>query len=254
MHCAGCAHETSVTAGTVFEGTRKPLRLWFLVMWLMMGQKTGVSAKNLESLLGFGSYQTIWAWLHKLRSVMVRQGRERLNGKVEVDETYIGGHRKELRGRGGEGKTLVAVAVEVCEKRLGRVRLRCIPDASGKMLMAFAKDNIEPGSHVVTDGWSGYRALEKKGYRHEARPKKQRPDGEDTLLPNVHLLVLLLKRWLRGTHQAGVNPHHLQAYLNEFAFRFNRRLSTHRGKLFYRLVQQAVTTRTPGIKEFYRRD
>ncbi len=263
FHCSQCRHDSSITYGTVFEKTQKPLRLWFHVMWLMMAQKTGVSAKNLQDSMGFGSYQTIWGWLHKLRSVIVRPGRELLTGTVEVDETYIGGKAEGKRGRGSEGKTLVVIAVEgidnIVEKEnkkgygkiLGRVRFRCINDASGENLIPFVCDTVKPGSNVVTDGWAGYNGLSSKGFKHSKQVITDSKETDD-VLPHVHLIVSLLKRWLRGTHQGVVRAAHLQEYLDEYAFRFNRRLSTHRGKLFYRLMQQAVNNRAPGIKELYK--
>jgi hypothetical protein len=250
-HCQQCARQTSPTAGTVFEDSRKPLLMWFHVMWLMMAQKTGLSARNLCDTYGFGSYQTAWGWLHKLRSVMVRSGRERLTGVVEVDETFIGGKEAGLVGRDPESdKILVVIAVECRENRLGRVRFRCIPDASADSLEGFVKDTVEPGSEVVTDGWQGYAGLNSAGYR---RNKKVAPSKKEAAeaLPHVHLVISLLKRWLRGTHQAAVTPGHLQAYLDEYAFRFNRRLSTHRGKLFHRLMQQAVSMRPEPVKSLY---
>jgi len=156
LRCAECHRETSVTAGTVFEDTRKPLRLWFHVMWFMMAQKTGVSAKNLQESMGFGSYQTVWAWLHKLRSVMVRVGREQLSGSVEVDEAFLGGKTSGKRGRGAENKVLVAVAVEEVNDRLGRVRFRCLENASAANLIPFVTDYVQPGSELITDGWKAY--------------------------------------------------------------------------------------------------
>ncbi len=251
LHCAACRHDTSVTVGTVFENSQKPLRVWFHVMWLMMAQKTGVSAKNLKDFFGFGSYQTIWGWLHKLRSVMVRPGRDRLKGAVEVDEAYIGGKEKKKEGRAAEKKALIVVAVEVAEGKLGRVRFRCIDDASAANLIPFICDMVEPGSKVITDGWQGYARLPAKGFVHDKRPIQGSGLEASELMPNVHLVVALLKRWLKGTHQGAVRPRHLQQYFDEFAFRFNRRLSTHRGKLFYRLMQQAVSTTAPSIKELY---
>ena len=251
-HCRRCLHQTSVTAGTVFEGTRKPLRLWFHVIWLMLAHKTGLSAKGLCDVYEFGSYQTAWGWLHKLRSVMIRAGRERLQGRVEIDEAYVGGKSEGPRGRGADGKTLVVVAVEgPGGGKLGRVRFRCIPAITKKHAETFVTDYVEPGSVIVTDGWKSYHNLGKLGYHHE--PYIQRTGGEAALeqLNQVHLVISLLKRWLNGTHHGAVKPEHLQAYLDEFSFRFNRRLSSHRGMLFYRLVQQAVLTRPPGIKEFY---
>lgn len=249
MHCAHCGHQTSITAGTLFQKTRKPLRLWFHVVWWMMCQKTGASAKNLKDAMGFGSYKTAWAWLHKLRRVMIRPGRERLNGIVEVDETYIGGEEEGAKGRKIEKKALVVIAVEVEERKLGRVRFRCIPDASAESLVPFVQDYVEPGSITITDGWKGYASLGKYGYEHEV--KKIAGSGKTTsdLLPHVHLVVSLVKRWLMGTHQGAVSSDHLPFYLDEYAFRFNRRLSTYRGKLFYRLMQQAVITEAVPLKK-----
>lgn len=251
-HCQGCGHQASVTAGTVFEDSRKSLRLWFHVMWLMMAHKTGLSAQGLCDVYEFGSYQTAWVWLHKLRSVMIRQGRERLQGRVEVDEAYIGGKREGPAGRGAEGKTLVLVAVEGGSgKKLGRVRLRCIETITQEAAESFIMDYVEPGSNIVTDGLNAYDGLGALGYIHNRNVVST--GGAEALaqLDHVHLVISLVKRWLDGTHHGAVKPSHLQAYLNEFAFRFNRRLSTHRGMLFYRLVQQSVTTRPPSTKEFY---
>lgn len=251
-HCQECNRQSSVTAGTVFDDSRKPLRLWFHVMWLMMAQKTGLSAKNLCETYGFGSYQTAWGWLRKLRSVMIRGGRERLTGRVEVDESYVGGQKEGTRGRGAEGKTLVLVAVEGDEKKkLGRVRFRCVEAIDQKTANLFVQDYVEKGTLVVTDGLSAYDKLSALGYDH--RPQVIKTGGEAALeqLDHVHLVISLLKRWLGGTHQGAVTPSHLQAYLDEFSFRFNRRLSQHRGKLFYRLMQQAVTTRPPAVKDLY---
>ena len=252
LHCSKCGHDTSVTAGTVFENTQKPLRVWFHVIWMLMAQKTGVSARNLKEFIGFGSYQTIWGWLHKLRSVMVRPGREPLSGIVEVDETYIGGKEKDNRGRSVANKVLVVIAVEIVDEKLGRVRFRCINDASSENLVSFVCDEIKSGSKIITDGWSAYAGLSGKGYVHDRRNISASEQEATELLPHVHLVITLVKRWLRGTHQGAVKPAHLQDYLNEYAFRFNRRLSTHRGKLFYRLMQQAVSTTAPGIKELYK--
>lgn len=251
-HCQGCRRQSSATAGTVFEDSRKPLRLWFHVMWLMMAQKTGVSAKGLCETYGFGSYQTAWGWLQKFRSVMIRSGRERLAGRVEVDETYVGGQKEGTRGRGAEGKTLVLVAVEGdAKKKLGRVRFRCVQAIDQKTVESFVLDYIERESIVVTDGLSAYDKLKTLGFDH--RPHVLKSDGEMARqeLDHVHLVISLLKRWLGGTHQGAVTPAHLQGYLDEFSFRFNRRLSQHRGKLFYRLMQQAVTTRPPAVKALY---
>jgi len=173
-HCSNCRKDTSITVGTIFQGTQKPLRLWFHVMWLMMAQKTGVSALNLKDSMGFGSYQTIWGWLHKLRSVMVLANRDLLKGTIEVDETYIGGRKSGKAGRGSEGKVLVLVAVEGVEyvdknkdkkKTLGRVRFRCIEDASSENLIPFICDNVKKRSKIITDGWKGYSQVKIRAQR-----------------------------------------------------------------------------------------
>jgi transposase-like protein len=251
-HCAGCHRQASVRAGTVFEDSRRSLRLWFHVMWLMMAHKTGLSARGLCDVYEFGSYQTAWAWLHKLRSVMIRHGRERLQGRVEVDDAYIGGKREGPAGRGAEGKTLVLIAVEgESGRKLGRVRLRCIETITRQAAQSFITDYVEPGSTLVTDGLNAYDGLETMGYAHNRNVVSTGGDEALAQLDHVHLVISLVKRWLDGTHHGAVKPSHLQAYLDEFAFRFNRRLSTHRGMLFYRLVQQSVSARPPSTKDLY---
>jgi transposase-like protein len=167
LHCQGCNRQVSVTAGTVFEDSRKPLRLWFHVMWLMMAQKTGLSARNLCDTYGFGSYQTAWGWLQKLRSVMIRTGREPLVGRVEVDEAYVGGQREGKRGRGAEGKALVLIAVEGDEqKKLGRVRFRCVASIDRETVESFVRDYVALGATVISDGLSVYDKLGAAGFDH----------------------------------------------------------------------------------------
>ena len=170
----------------------------------------------------------------------MRPGRDRLNGRVEVDESYVGGLEEGVRGRQTETKALVAVACEEDEKGIGRIRLRRIKDASAASLLVFVEEAIQPGSVVHTDGWEGYAGLERKGYTHQVTVLKRHKQSATELLPRVHLVVSLLKRWLMGTHQGAISLQHLDYYLDEFTFRFNRRQSRSRGKLFYRLVQQAV--------------
>lgn len=240
--CAACGHQTSVTAGTIFQDTRSPLVTWFRAIWWVTSQKTGASAAGLQQVLGLGSYQTAWAWLHKLRRAMVRPGRDRLHGRVEVDETYWGAGDDAMHGRRlAERRTLIAIAVEqVGRHRLGRVRLARVAEASANALQAFVDQAIEPGSVVTTDGWSGYGRLADRGYRHRVVVQRGRPQEPTALLPRVHRVTSLLKRWLLGTHQGAVSFAHLDYYLDEFTFRFNRRSSRHRGKLFYRLLEQAV--------------
>lgn len=239
-HCAACGHQTSVTAGTIFQDTRTPLTTWFRAMWWVTNQKTGVSALGLQRALGLRSYKTAWAWLHKLRRAMVRPGRDRLTGYVEVDEAYIGGVHPGRGGRQTETKALVAVAVEVERRRLGRIRLRRLANASARSLMPFVQAAVETGSRVHTDGWLGYEPLRRHGYKHRITFLEGQPRSPSQLLPHVHQVVSLLKRWLLGTHHGAVTHEHLDYYLDEFTFRFNRRRSGSRGMLFFRLVQQAV--------------
>ncbi len=242
--CAGCAGKISVTAGTIFDGSRVPLADWFTAIWFMTNQKYGVSALGLQRLLGLGSYRTAWTMLRKLREAMVRPGRGRLQGRVEVDETYVGGVERGTRGRGAECKFMVAIAIEVLSpKGFGRVRLKRIGDGSAHSLTAFVRYATEPGSTISTDGWKGYSGLAKEGYEHHAVNISASGDPAHVAMPGVHKIASLLKRWLLGTHQGSVTAVHLDAYLDEFAFRFNRRKSQRRGMLFYRLLENAVVTK-----------
>ena len=243
--CAGCGKRTSVTAGTLFDRRRTPLTVWFEACWLFASGKDGISALSLQRSLEIGSYATAWAMLHRLRSVLVRPGRDRLAGTVEVDETYIGGEEPGLRGGRAKGKkVLVGVAIEVLVPRgFGRCRMQILTDASAATLQAFLTANVQPGTRVITDGWQGYRGIDKLGYSHEPRSQRAaKARGEDPgkLLPGVHRVASLAKRWLLGTHQASVADAHLQSYLDEFVFRFNRRQSRARGMLFYRVLELAV--------------
>lgn len=242
LHCAGCDYQSSVIAGTIFQDTHAPLTLWFRAMWYITSQKNGTSALGLQRILGLGSYRTAWAWLHKLRRAMVRPGRDGLRGRVEVDESFVGGEEDGGRGRRRGDKSLIVIAVEVEGQRIGRIRLRSIPDASAASLHPFIADSVEPGSTLHTDGWSGYNGLEPKGYACEISVIGKQPKDAVKLLPHVHLVVALLKRWLMGTHQGAASRAYLPYYLDEFTFRFNRRKSKSRGKLFFRLVEQAATT------------
>ena len=242
--CTNCRRRASVTAGTIFEGTRKPLKLWFITAWEIVGHKYGANALNVKRMLGVDSYKTAWSWLHKLRRAMVRPDRDRLLGVIEVDEMYVGGEEKGVRGRRTEKKAIVAVAVEVVdEKRLGRVRLRRVTDVSGEALRPFVQEAVEPGSSVLTDAWGGYTGLSELGYDHMIINQSASPDPAHVLLPAVHRIAGLLKRWLLGTYQGAVSREHLNYYLDEYTFRFNRRNSRSRGLLFYRLMEQAVQTK-----------
>ena len=243
--CAACGARTAVTAGTLFDRRRTPLTVWFTACWMFAAQKDGVSALSLQRALEIGSYPTAWAMLHRLRSVLVRPGRDRLTGIVEVDETFIGGEEPGLSGGRARGKkSLVGVAVEVKQSRgYGRCRMAILADASAASLHPFVTENVEPGATVITDAWQGYRGIDKLGYTHDRRSQRAaRARGEDPgeLLPGVHRIASLAKRWLLGTHQGSVDEAHLHSYLNEFAFRFNRRRSTSRGMVFYRVLELAV--------------
>jgi transposase-like protein len=239
QECSTCGRQTSVIAGTIFQDTKKPLVLWFRAIWLITSQKYGTNALGLQRVLGLGSYRTAWTWLQKLRKAMVRPGRDRLSGQVEVDETVIGSTKTGKRGRGALGKTLVLIAAQKDERRIGRIRLQCIPDASGSSIETSIESIIVPGTIICTDGWQGYNGLAEKGYTHEII-RKGACVGDD-LLPRCHRIAGLLKRWLEGTLHGSVRPRYLDYYLDEFTFRFNRRKSTYRGKLFYRLIEQAVS-------------
>lgn len=236
--CKGCSHQLSVMAGTVFQDSKLPLTTWFRAMWHVASQKNGISALGVQRDLGLGSYKTAWSLLHKLRRAMVRPGRDRLTGVVEVDETYWGAEESGgATGRLTYTKSLIAIAAQQDGKGIGRIRLARIPDTKRQTLHGFIVQSVEEGSTVVTDGLNAYRQMQ--AYKHERHVHGH--EKEDLhLLPRVHRVVSLLKRWMLGTHQGAVAQEHLEDYLNEFTFRFNRRKSASRGKLFFRLAQQAV--------------
>lgn len=240
FQCAACGRQTSVTAGTILQDTRTPLTLWFRAIWWVTSQRTGASAVGLKDVLGLGSYETAWTWLHKVRRAMVRPGRDQLSGMVEVDETYLGAVEEGVHGRQTTKKALIAVAAEEQGRGIGRIRLRRVVDLSAASLHAFIQDAVAAGSGIHTDGWQGYRGLDGRGYHHRVTVLRGRKDSPSELLPRVHRVVSLLKRWRLGTHQGAVSHAHLDYYLDEFTFRFNRRRSRHRGKPFYRLLQQAM--------------
>jgi transposase-like protein len=241
FRCTSCQRQSSVIAGTLFEGTRKPLRIWFQAMWYVTSQKSGGNALGLKREVGFGSYQTAWTWLHKMRHAMVRPGRDRLSGIVEVDETYVGGEEAGVHGRETEKKAIVVIAVEIHEPRgFGRVRLGQVPNVSEASLVPFVCEMVEPGSEVLTDGWGAYSTLPEHGYLHRKTILSSSGDPAHVLMPGVHRIAALLKRWLLGTHQGSVSKKYLDYYLDEYTFRFNRRTARARGLLFYRLVEQAV--------------
>lgn len=246
--CRVCRAQCSVTAGTIFDKTRTPLRTWFAAIWYLTSQKSGISALGLQRALGLGSYQTSWTLLHRLRRAMVRPNRERLRGLVEIDETHVGirnARQRRRRKRPGRSqptlKTLVAVAVEMLPSGgFGRIRLRRIRDGSEQQLLPFVCDAVEPGARVATDGSMAYRSLAERGYDHFRQVHLGADDPAHVSMPGVHRVAALLQRWLLGTHQGAVRSAQLDHYLEEFTFRFNRRTSRSRGLLFYRLLAQAA--------------
>src|SRR6516225_4355338 len=245
LECARCGSRTSVTAGTIFDRTRTPLTVWFTACWLFATAKDGISALSLQRALEIGSYPTAWAMLHRLRSVLVRPGRDRLSGTVEVDETYIGGEEPGLRGGRARGKkVLTGIAVEVREpKGIGRCRMALLADGSSASLHPFVTSHVERGATVITDAWMGYHGLADLGYVHQRRSQRAaraRGDDPGELLPAVHRVASLAKRWLLSTHQGSVDEAHLQSYLDEFAFRCNRRRARSRGLVFYRVLELAA--------------
>jgi transposase-like protein len=254
LRCRACGRQVSLTAGTIFQDTHKPLRQWFLAMWFVTSQKNGVSALGLQRVLGLGSYRTAWTWLHKLRRAMIRPGRDNLHGEVEVDETYVGAPEEGNRGRKTASKAIIAIAVEKNGRGFGRVRLRRIRDVSADSLLAFVHATVEPGSTVHTDGWRSYAGLADAGYQHQVSVISDNSDPAHVVMPRVHKVASLLKRWLLGTLQGGIQHQHLDDYLDEFAFRFNRRTSKARGMLFYRLAQQAAAVEPAPYRLIIRRD
>ncbi len=251
--CRHCRYQCTVTAGTVFEKTRTPLRSWLAAVWYITNQKQGVTALGLQRVLGLGSYQTAWAMLHRLRRAMIRPGRERLHGMVEVDESFIGRsppnkvrdtkRKQQLANKREAQRSIIVIAVEIKEpKGFGRIRLKRVTDKSEKAVLPFVLESIEPGSIVRTDGSEAYRKLARHGYRRERTVMLGADDPAHVTMPGVHRVAALIKRWLLGTHQGAVQPKQLDYYLDEYTFRFNRRTSRSRGLLFYRMLEQALVT------------
>ena len=247
--CASCGRQTSVTAGTIFHRSHTPLSTWFAAIWYVCASKNGISGATLQQVFGFGSYETAWAWLHKLRRAMVRPDREMLSCTVELDFTMVGGRAKGRAG-GSTTKVPVMVAVEVSESRqIGRIRLARAHAATSDELLDFATDVIAPGSHIRTDGARNLRRLSDMGFTHEYHVMISAEQPAHELMPGVHLVASLLKRWIAGTLHHGVAKNQLDYYLDEYTFRFNRRKSRSRGLLFYRLIQQAVATDPHPLKD-----
>jgi transposase-like protein len=262
--CRACRRETRLTAGTVMQGTHTPLSVWFWAAYLVTSQTPGISAVQFQRQLGLRRYETAFQILHKLRVGMVRPDQDRIGGRpnehVEVDETYVGGKTRG-EGKGVHHKTLVAAAVEVrvrendsaLNKRrngryAGRVRLAVVSDRSADVLCGFIKSVVAPGATIITDDWRGYAGLAKHGYNHVPVAEQGDPQVAEEFMPIIHLVFSNLKTWLRGIHH-GVSPQHLQAYLNEFTFRFNRRFYPFNA--FRSLLGIAGDVTAPTYAEFY---
>lgn len=250
--CRSCRYQCTVTSGTIFNKTRISLQDWFAAAWYITNQKNGVSALGLQRVLGLGSYQTAWTILHKLRRAMVNPYRDKLSGTVEVDETFLGGPETGKRStiQYLAKKLTVIVAVEMLEpKGFGRVRLRRVSSASKEQALPFIQEEIVSGATIRTDGSPIYHALPDLGYIREKSVQLGAIDPAHVTMPGVHRVASLLKRWLLGTFQGSVKIEHLDHYLEEFSFRFNRRTSKSRGLLFYRLLEQAVITEPVAYKD-----
>ena len=242
LTCPHCRHRTYAQAGTIFDKTRTPLTTWFEAAWHVSTAKNGLSAKTLERTLGT-KYRVAWTMLQRFRVAMVDAERKLLSGNVEVDETFIGGVKQGGKRGRGSAKSIVVIAIEIIDpKGFGRVRMRHIPDASGESLMPFVCDVVAPSSVVHTDGWRGYNGIFEHGFTRKITVQSSSGDPAHVSMPGVHRIASLLKRWILGTHQGSVVPEHLQAYLEEFTFRFNRRTSRSRGLVFRRLLERAVAT------------
>lgn len=250
--CKTCLFANSVKVGSIFESSKLPLKTWFYGIWWMTSQKTGVSALSLQKNLGLGSYRTAWLLLHKIRNSMIHADRSLLHGEVEVDEAFIGGIRSGKRGRGAEGKELIVIAAECSgEKRVGRVRIQRVPNASTKNLETFILANVASGSTIHTDGWRSYNDVGKLGYKH--LPRKSATVHPDELLPRINTVTALLKRWLLGTLHGRLDPKHMDNYFEEFVFRFNRRTSKVRGLLFQRVLENSMRVSPTPYKEIISR-
>ncbi len=258
--CKNCGYQLSVTAGTIFHGTRKSLLLWFHVMWWVTEQQKGVSASNFKEFMGFGSYETAWAWLHKLRRIMVHTNNEKLSGVIEVDEIAVGckqfcenNDRKAKKSNEKFTKPRVVVATECFGTQIGRVRFKCIKSESDENLLQFIEENIEHGSTIKTNGWRKNSLSSLKNYIHSEQVIDADNSGSNELLPHIQIVDSCLKRWINSTHQGNISPKHLGFYLDEFAFRFDKKLSSKGGKLFYKLIKKAVISNPQPLKDLVKK-
>ena len=229
FECADCGHQTSLTSGTLLEKTHKPLKMWFRAIFEISTRRTGISGKDLQRIMGFGSYKTAWSWLHKLRAAMVGSDSEPLGPFVQIDEALVG-------GRGGPHKELVLVAAEAG----GRVRLAHVENNDKGTCKRFADGQIGTEAHVVTDGHAGYDKKSLGKRPHEAVVQTKAERRENDAVQSCHWTISLLKRWLIGTHAGAVSDKHLQAYLDEFAFRHNRRKTNGVGRIAARVIEKLV--------------
>ena len=242
LTCPLCRHRIYAQAGTIFDKTRTPLTTWFEAAWHISTAKTGMSATTLERTLGV-RYRVAWTMLQRFRVAMVDTARKSLSGNIEVDETLVGGVKQGGKRGRGTTKSIVVIAIEVLEpKGFGRIRMRHIPDASSASLLPFVSAVAAPDSVIHTDGWRGYNGLSELKFTHKVTVQSTSNDQAHVSMPGVHRVASLLKRWILGTHQGSVVPEHLQSYLEEFTFRFNRRTSKSRGLVFRRLLERAVAT------------
>jgi transposase-like protein len=230
FECADCGHQTSLTSGTVLEKTRKPLKMWFRAIFEISTRRTGISGKDLQRIMGFGSYETAWTWLHKLRSAMVRSDSEPMGPFVQTDEALVG-------GKGGPHKELVLVAAEAN----GRVRLAHVENNDTGTCERFVSGQIAADAHVVTDGHAGYNEKSLGERTHSAHVQTKAERRENDAVQACHWTISLLKRWLMGTHAGAVRDKHLQAYLDEFAFRHNRRKTNGTVRIAARVIESLVT-------------
>ena len=234
FECGDCGHQTSLTSGTLLEKTKKPFKVWFRAIFEISSRRNGISAKELQRIMGFGSYKTAWAWLHKLRTALVHsEESEPLGPFVEMDEALVG-------GKGSPNKELVLVAAESS----GRVRLAHAANNDATTIKAFADGEIAPSASVTTDGHAGYNAESLGARRHEAKVQTKAERRADDAVQRCHWTMSNLKRWLLGTHGGAVKPKYLQAYLDEFVFRYNRRKTLGVARIAARTIA-ALVSRPP---------
>jgi len=235
--CAQCSHQTSLTSGTLLAGTRKPFKAWFRAIFEISVHRHGISAKDLQRIMGFGSYKTAWTWLHKLRRALVRPGREPLSAIVQLDEGLVGGK--------GSEKSMVLVGAEPG----GRVRLAHAENNDEETLKRFADTQVAATAAVTTDGLASYNVRSLGQRPHEKTVQTPEQKRESDAVQHCHWAISNLKRWLLGTHHGAVSGKHLQAYLDEFAFRYNRRKTKGVGRIAARVLENLVTFKPVSMRE-----